>query len=237
MRKNTKPQNPVPSPSTPEQPLPPPPAPCKHAMTDDFDPREQHGFLLTAEVYRHLLKSVVDSDAFAKSALRHMMGVYLEAGPRDPFEQMLLSQMVQTHARLMHLNLMAPQQKNLKWFALMNEAADRAANTFRRQVLALAEYRRPPRPAQSFTAIGQANIAAQQVVQNQNQGNPANENATNEQGCDPGQREAAPALPPDAGGPGGAAAVGGRGPSVGVEHRPSDVRRQGPGADERAAAR
>lgn len=90
--------------------------------------------------------------------------------------------MLFTHARLVHLSSLANKQTRVEWAAMMNAAADRAANTFRRQMLALAEYRRPSRRAggDSFTAIGQANIAAQQVIQNNAPG--IHEKATNEQG-------------------------------------------------------
>jgi hypothetical protein len=84
-------------------------------------------------------------------------------GPRDPIEEMMVSQMVVTHGRLLQLTSMAVNQTNLKWAQLMNDAADRASNTFRRLVLALADYRNPRR-GNSFTAIGQANIAQQQIV-------------------------------------------------------------------------
>src|SRR3954471_3961028 len=76
---------------------------------------------------------------------------------------MLVSQMVVTHGRLLNLTTSAGHQTNLKWAQQMNDAADRASNTFRRLVLALAEYRNPRRGS-SFTAIGQANIAQQQIV-------------------------------------------------------------------------
>lgn len=74
--------------------------------------------------------------------------------------------MIQTHTRLTYLNAYASQQTNLKWSQQMHEAADRAANTFRRQMLALSEYRRPKPPAaRNLTQIAQANIAQQQIVQ------------------------------------------------------------------------
>ena len=82
--------------------------------------------------------------------------------PRDPVEEMLIAQMLWTHARLAHLSAAVTAQIDIKWHGLIALQADRAANLFRRQMLALAEYRRPTR--RSFTAIRQANIAEQQVV-------------------------------------------------------------------------
>jgi hypothetical protein len=82
--------------------------------------------------------------------------------PKDPIEEMLIAQMIWVHARVAKLVTRATAQSNIKWYALMGEQCDRATNLFRRQMLALAEYRRPR--GRSFTAIRQANIAGQQVV-------------------------------------------------------------------------
>jgi hypothetical protein len=192
------------------------------------NPRLMHGVFLPGSVYRHQLKEVVGDDQnLLDTALAYMIDVMGDFKPRDPAERMLVAQMVHTHARFLNLTTMATQQQNLKWAAMMHEAADRASNVFRRQMLALAEYRRPPRPAKQFTSIGQANIANQQVVQNN--GNLENGKATNEQGCLPGPADAAPVLPADAGGAGGPAAVGGAGAAVGVEHRPADCGGEGGG--------
>ena len=210
----------------------PPPArpPARYI---EKNPRMVHGVFLPGSMYRHQLKEVIGGDSdMLDTALQYVLDVMDEFKPRDPAERMLAAQMVQTHVRLMYLTMMSTQQKNLKWAAMMHEAADRASNAFRRQMLAMAEYRRPPRPARQFTAIGQANIANQQVVQNN--GKPENEKATNGQGC---PRPAAPALPADAGGAGGPAAVGGAGPALGAEHRPADGGREGDGQPQRAASR
>src|SRR4051795_10371306 len=65
--------------------------------------------------------------------------------PRDSVEEMLVAQMVVTHGRMLYLSAYAGGQQNLKWAQLMHDAADRASNTFRRLVLALADYRNPRR--------------------------------------------------------------------------------------------
>ncbi len=201
-----------------KRPSPPPARP----LADN--PRLRHGVALIGSLYRHQLSAVVGDDKeLLDTAWAYAVDLIAEFQPRDPVERMLVSQMIQTHARTMYLNAFMTQQQNLKWAAMMNDAADRASNTFRRQMLALAEYRRPPRPARQFTAIGQANIAAHQVVQNN--GNPENEKTTNEQGCG-GESKA---LPPDGGRPGVAATVGPAREAMGVEHRAEDGGRQGDG--------
>lgn len=159
--------------------------------------RFEHGYGLIGSVYRHQLKAVIGDDKeMLESAVHYVLDMLKDFGPRDPVEEMLVAQMIQTHARMTYLNTFAFQQTNLKWAAMMHEAADRAANTFRRQMLALAEYRRPRR-ANSFTAIAQANIAQQQVVQNRNSGN---EKEANEQGSNC-KSEGPKMLPADGKGP------------------------------------
>lgn len=138
--------------------------------------------------------------------------------PRDPMEELLVVQAAMAYARVLHLTELANQQESLESIRTVHEYADRASNTYRRLMLALAEYRRPPRVGDSFTAIRQANIAGQQVVQNgEVQGK---RNATNEQGS--GAREPPQTLPTD---PRGAGVPAGRGvphQAVGAVHRAED---------------
>ena len=102
---------------------------------------------------------------------------------------------------------------------MINEACDRAANSFRRLMLTLAEYRRPARTS-SFTAIGQANMAQQQVISNGQNPNFENTNRSNEQGSSP-----APLLPAYAEGSGLLAGIRSAEQAVGFEHRPEDASR------------
>ncbi len=121
--------------------------------------------------------------------------VLARMAPRDPLEELLVIQAALAYARVLHLTEYANRQESLESLRTVNEYADRASNTYRRLMLALAEYRRPPRGGDSFTAIRQANIAGQQVVQNGEV--KGDKNATNEQGS--GASEAPQALPTDTG--------------------------------------
>ena len=152
--------------------------------------------------------------------------------PRDAVEEMLLAQMAWTHARLAYLSTISTKQQSVKWFQLVHEAADAASNTFRRQMLALAEYRRPPRA--SFTAIAQANIAQQQVVQNRN---PELANPTNEQGSLGEAHHGAKALPAHDSGVGGVEEVRSARAAVAAEHRSAHRAGEGAVADERMGSR
>ncbi|GEM_PF-6525851 len=105
--------------------------------------------------------------------------------PRDPIEEMHVIQMALTHSRVLRLSTLANRATDLGEMETLHGYADKAANTFRRGMLALAEYRKPPRGSDRFTAIRQANIAGQQVVVNREETNPRrdSETATNEHGC------------------------------------------------------
>src|SRR5262249_7438177 len=96
-------------------------------------------------------------------------------------EEMLVMQALWTHARLARLTGLASQPHTPSDMSILNELCERAANTFRRQMLALSEYRNP-RKGDSFIAVKQANLAQQQVVQNVENGKPQMGNTTNEQG-------------------------------------------------------
>jgi hypothetical protein len=151
--------------------------------------------------------------------------------PRDFLEQMLCLQAAWTHARLAHLSGMANQQTETKNVRVVHDACDRAANTFRRQMLALVEYRRPPR-TDAFVAIKQANVANQQVVQNAEIRKTESANGSNEQGSAPPK-----ALPPHADGVEFIATGRAEQPAVAVEHRAEDGGGKGPLKDERDETR
>lgn len=181
---------------------------------------------VAGNVFSHMMRPFVSDDAnqtSLKSAAIFVEAIKESVQPRDAIEEMLLLQLAWTHARIARLSSIAPNQTSAANVRVVNDACDRATNMFRRMMLALSEYRRPPRN-DSFVAIRQANVANQQVVQNV-QGSaakPENPNATtsNEQGCVP------PSLPPIDGGTG--FAEGSRGPAqtVAQEHRPAHGERE-----------
>jgi len=87
--------------------------------------------------------------------------------PRDAMEELLISQMLVTHSRILWLGHNARSQAHPRWAELMHVAADRAANTFRRQMETLAKYRQPAkrrRGRASFTTIRTAHIHAKQIL-------------------------------------------------------------------------
>ncbi len=140
-----------------------------------------------------------------------------EMAPRDALEEMLAVQALLAHVRVLHLTKLSGSQTEIKSVQVVNEYADRASNTFRRLMLALAEYRRPPKAGDSFTAIKQANIANQQVVQNEKT---RTENTANEQGS--AAASGPSALPVDSGGSCLAEILGQPEQAVGAQHRAKD---------------
>src|SRR5687768_3001288 len=65
--------------------------------------------------------------------------------PRDLIEEMLVVQMAFTHARLAYLSRLAADQEQRVNITAVNQACEQASNTFRRQMLALSDYRRVPK--------------------------------------------------------------------------------------------
>jgi hypothetical protein len=172
--------------------------------TDTAAARQLHAGGVVGAAYSTILNRQVAAmfpdDPMRESAMLYVRDALARMAPRDPLEEMLVGQAILAHARAMHLALIAPNQTSIDGVRVVNEYADRAANTFRRMTLALAEYRRPPRAGDSFTAIRQANIAQQQVVVNDDEKSRGG-NATNEQGCGeaaPRGRTRPEALPADA---------------------------------------
>ena len=163
----------------------------------------------------------------AQSAFTYTGDVMDRMAPRDPLEEMLISQLICAHARLLHLTDLANRQTTLDGIKTVNEYADKASNTYRRLMLALAEYRRPPKAGDTFTAIRQANIAGQQVVMN---GEAQSKNVTNEQGCSDEHarndaqdtRDATKTLPPHTGGAGVPPGLRSPDKAVGEVHRAED---------------
>jgi hypothetical protein len=173
-------------------------------------------------------------------AIRHLADVLERMKAADPVEEMLITQLVWTHARVARLTMIS-KQEGMKQLTAVAGACDSASNTFRRLMLALAEYRNPRR--QHFTAIGQFNAAAQQVVQQAVAAHPAqapgdksekeNEKATNEKGSE----AAATPLLPDGNGLGFASKLDPTRETVDVDAWPGDTGGETAVKPQRAQAR
>ena len=200
--------------------------------------RMVHGPITGSLVYTAVSKHLQQCAAFEETAQQFTADFIERVAPRDPLEELLALQMLYTHGRVGYLSTQATQQRDPKKVKVYHEAADGASNTFRKLMLGLAQYRRPPRGGDTFMAIRQANVAEQQVVQNQAGARPRGVTHV----CEPepiGRARPAPQapLPALAGGAGVAEDVGAAAPAVGDEHGAPNRGRQGPGEDERVPAR
>jgi hypothetical protein len=194
--KRTKAKTPTKTPTkTPPAPPPSPPQATPDPYATPEVARAVHGKSMAGIVYANALAHRIAKmfpRSLTKSAMVYMEDLIQRMDPRDPVEEMLVVQLVLTHARVLHLTDYANRQESLEKLRGVNECADRASNTYRRLMLALPEYRRPP-SSSSFTAIRQANFASQQLIQSNETGT-----TTNEQGC---QTRETPLLSVDASGP------------------------------------
>lgn len=186
------------------------------------------------------IRKMLGGMELTESAMLYARDMLERMAPRDPMEEMLIAQALAAHARVMHLTSLVNTQEQLESIRTVHEYADRATNTYRRLMLALAEYRKPPRAGDSFTAIKQANIAGQQVVMNSE--NSPREDTTNEQGSSHAEAnrhapQTPETLPADTGGPGIPASVRGPRAAVGASHGTDDTRGQSPKPDERLETR
>jgi hypothetical protein len=103
---------------------------------------------------------------FIDTAIDYLKDTVERMQPRDELERMLIEQSLWLHTRIARLSVQAANSTGEKSVRILNEAADRATNTFRRHMLALKEYRSARRP-KVFMPIRSAqigNMAGQQVV-------------------------------------------------------------------------
>lgn len=191
--------------------------------------REVHTELVPGAVYVNALSRELEplfaGTDLGPSGMLFVRDLLARMKPRDAAEELLIAQLVMTHTRVLNLTALASKQSSIEAIRIINEYADRASNTYRRQMLALAEYRRPPRGGDSFTAIKQANIAQQQVVMNGDSN--GKENATNEQGldCTNPAEAGRPDLPAQLGRAGIPESVGAAEQALGAVHGAEDGKR------------
>ena len=144
-----------------------------------------HSSSLPGVIFGIALIPIVGKEG-GKEACDYARDVISRMAPRDAVEEMLVAQLLFAHARVLRLTELTGDATTLEMMRVIHEYADRASNTYRRLMLALAEYRRPFRAGDTIAVVQQANIANQQVVH-------THENRTNEQGFE--RRAATAPLP------------------------------------------
>jgi len=203
--------------------------------TDSAVACQVHSRILASAVYARALDAGVSGAVkgmdLAESSHTYVDALLEKVGPKDPLEEMLVVQALMAHSRVLHLSELANSQQELISIRVLNEYADRASNTFRRLMLALAEYRRPFPARGAKTSIGQANIAQNQIVVSDELRQ--TKNGSNEQGFE----DAEEAVQPDAGGALGAPSIGQCGGTVAILHGPEDCGGEEQEPNERSQAR
>lgn len=189
-------------------------------------------FIVGSQVYRQQLAAAGGNDAMADASISFLLKMVDEMNHRDPLEEMLVLQALWTHMRVAHLSALCCHQTNLEPMQTLHEITDRASNTFRKLMLALAEYRNP-RQADSFVAIRQANVAQQQLVQNIQDGSSQKHNLSNEQGSPPAPAQ----LLSHAERASNVAPIGAASEALDAINRPAHAGRQGAQRQERAETR
>jgi len=185
------------------------------------DPMEQAEQAKDAHVYTvggMIIGAIADAKGFLKTpdiatasmvAEGFLTELVRSIRPRDGVEEMLVVQMAMVHQRIGNLSLQAAEQSLTKNVAVINQAVDGACNVFRRQMLALAEYRRATQP--------KASAPTRSAEDSQD------DSGANEQGS-PG--EAPAALPVVGSRPGVPACVGDSLSTVGEQHGSANGSRQ-----------
>jgi hypothetical protein len=190
-----------------------------------------HPQLLGNVAYFCLSKSMSLTGDLLEAAAPAVLAFQERMRPTDALEELALSQALITHARAAWLSTLAIKQTNAQSLAVMNEAADRASSTFARLMRAIREHRKPTNPS-TTVSIAQANVAAQQIVQNI----PGQESQKNhdEQTGIPGEQATVTASV-QAIDEGIAVAPNGHQTNEAVDkkHRATKPRRKGSGSDER----
>jgi hypothetical protein len=156
----------------------PPEGPGETAITPAPDSRAKekayarsiHGPHLSGLVYRDQMRLIVDGLVYEDTALDYAADFVERVAPQNALEELLAKELLWSHTRAAALSIRACKETAPQRVRTINHAADGASNTSRRLVRALMDCRRPQRGGDTFMSIGQANVAGQQVVQNQQPG-------------------------------------------------------------------
>jgi hypothetical protein len=94
---------------------------------------------------------------FLETAIDFVRDAVEQMQPSDAMERMLIEQSLWLHARVARLSVQAARATGERDVRILNEAADRVANTYRRHMQALRDYRSERRP-RLYMGIGSAQI-------------------------------------------------------------------------------
>ncbi len=124
-----------------------------------------HPDALGDAAYLHLSDKMSLGQELLDAASLAPVSLHEQMRPRDALERMALMQILLAHGRVAWHTKQLTAQTDAQSLGIISEACERASGTFVRLMRAFAEYRRPPTSG-TTVAIGQANLANQQMVQN-----------------------------------------------------------------------
>jgi len=156
-----------------------------------------------------------------------------EMQPKDPLERLAFSQLLLAYSRTVWLTRLMAGQTDPDSLQVVSEACERAAGTFGRLMRATSEYRSPAGPT-TTVSIGQANVAAQQIVQNTHREAKKRDGRT---GIGSAKAVTAATLRPHREGKALAPSCNPKNTTVAAEYGPQDGSGKSPNRDERVQAR
>lgn len=124
----------------------------------------KYGGLLGVQVSSKILEGIVKNDPNVDSfdiSTRLMKQAMDDFSPKSAAERMLVEQLVVTHSQLLNIQKLTCRTDQYDRIEQMAAVASRLQADFRKTLLALKEWKAPPK---SFIVAQQANIANQQVV-------------------------------------------------------------------------
>ena len=127
--------------------------------------RKMHPDMLGALGYTELARSMRVTGEHLEAACFAPMYLQEEMRAKNGIERMALTQMILAQGRTAWLSELSTRQSQPKSLAVVLEACERASSTFARLMRAFQEYRQQ-RNGGTKVSIGQANLTAQQLVQN-----------------------------------------------------------------------
>jgi hypothetical protein len=106
-------------------------------------------------------------DELLEAAGHALFDLHGEMRAKNGIERMALTQMIMAQGRTAWLTDLATKQNQPQALASVLEACEKASSTYMRLMRAFQEYRQPKLPSATVSiGVQQANLAAQQLVQN-----------------------------------------------------------------------
>jgi hypothetical protein len=126
-----------------------------------------HPVFLGGIAYSRLSECIGLTGKHLDAACEASLWLQEEVRAKNGIERMALSQMLLAQGRTAWLTQLATEQTQPQALAVALEACERASSTYMKLMRAFNEYRQPKNTGTTVSiGVGQANLAAQQLIQN-----------------------------------------------------------------------